>query len=159
MVDIEKKKQRVCCACKKQRKIVNVGGPPLCKDCYPLACNWSKAYEKHQNFMMSLAGIEPLVIDTGRDDDFSYFLQETAKYIAEVKMKVKQTEICIINVCTMLRSEHDKTHKFDTKKLPKEQTTIDLPHWIVNGICMKKDDVICNLGYACDGCPYNKEKP
>ena len=29
--------------------------------------------------------------------------------------------------------------------------------WIVNGECKKETispDAICNLGYACDGCPY-----
>jgi len=31
--------------------------------------------------------------------------------------------------------------------------------WIVDGECKKEEispDVICNIGYACDGCPYNK---
>lgn len=30
--------------------------------------------------------------------------------------------------------------------------------WVVNGVCKKEEispDAICNLGYACDGCPYN----
>jgi hypothetical protein len=134
-----KVKRRVCCACKKTKKIVNIGGPPLCKDCYPLACNWSEAYEKHQKFMMSLGGIEPVIIDIGADNDLSYWLEEIAKYHAEMKMRLKQSEICLINICTMIRSEPGNK----------------LPHWIVDGVCMKKDDVICNLGYACDGCPYN----
>lgn len=32
--------------------------------------------------------------------------------------------------------------------------------WIINGVCRKEelgDDSICNLGYACDGCPYNED--
>jgi len=32
--------------------------------------------------------------------------------------------------------------------------------WIIDGECKKEEispDAICNLGYACDGCPYNKE--
>lgn len=36
---------------------------------------------------------------------------------------------------------------------------IDNIHWIVNGECKKEiisPESICNLGYACDGCPYNK---
>lgn len=33
----------------------------------------------------------------------------------------------------------------------------DLPDWIVGEICQKPEDVICNLGYACDGCPYNRD--
>ena len=40
--------------------------------------------------------------------------------------------------------------------------TVKLPFWIKNGICMKEElaeDSICNLGYACDGCPYNLPKP
>jgi hypothetical protein len=112
---MEKKKRRVCCACKKERKIVNVGGPPLCQDCYPLACNWSKAYEKHQKFMMSLAGITPLKIDIGRDDDLNYFLEEVAKYLAETKMRLKQAEICLINICTILRNEKEKKSHREAK--------------------------------------------
>lgn len=33
----------------------------------------------------------------------------------------------------------------------------ELPHWIVNGVCEKPEKAICNLGYACDGCPYNED--
>lgn len=29
--------------------------------------------------------------------------------------------------------------------------------FIVNGICIKGEERICNLGYACDGCPYNQD--
>jgi hypothetical protein len=32
----------------------------------------------------------------------------------------------------------------------------ELPKWIIDGECFKPVDVICNLGYACDGCPYRK---
>ena len=37
----------------------------------------------------------------------------------------------------------------------------NLPAHIVDGVCQITDgithmNVICNLGYACDGCPYNK---
>lgn len=112
-----KRKQRVCCACKKTKKIVNVGGPPLCAECFPLACNWSKAFDKHQDFMMSLAGITPLEINIGRDDDIAYFLEEVSKYLAEVKMRIKQTEICLINICTMLRNEEPKVSKKRAKQL------------------------------------------
>ena len=138
-----KKPRRICCACKKERKIVNVGGPPLCAECYPLARNWGNAVVHHEEFMMSLAGIDPMKIDTGKDDDFSYWLEEVAKYLAEVKMRLKQTEICITNVCTMLRNEK-----------PKDPGV----KWVVNGKCINKGEVICNLGYACDGCPYNKDE-
>ena len=27
--------------------------------------------------------------------------------------------------------------------------------WIKDGICQNNGSNICNLGYACDGCPYN----
>ena len=29
--------------------------------------------------------------------------------------------------------------------------------WIKNGKCINTGTYICNLGYACDGCPYNKD--
>jgi hypothetical protein len=29
--------------------------------------------------------------------------------------------------------------------------------FIVDGICVNFGDYICNLGYACDACPYNPE--
>jgi len=32
-----------------------------------------------------------------------------------------------------------------------------LPSFIVNGICEKDCMTICNLGYACDSCPYNRK--
>ena len=31
----------------------------------------------------------------------------------------------------------------------------NLPSWIIDGVCKKDEKTICNLGYACDGCPYN----
>lgn len=31
------------------------------------------------------------------------------------------------------------------------------PSFIVNGKCKKKEEEICNIGYACDACPYNKK--
>lgn len=33
-----------------------------------------------------------------------------------------------------------------------------LPSFIKNGKCEKDNMTSCNLGYACDACPYNKEK-
>lgn len=115
------KRPRRCCACKQIRKIVNIGGPPLCKDCYPLACNWSEALNKHHKFMRSMAGIIPLEINIEHDDDLKYWLEQVAEDLAEAKMKIKQSEICLINICTNLRSEHNKAYKFDVNKLPKEQ--------------------------------------
>lgn len=32
----------------------------------------------------------------------------------------------------------------------------DLPDFIVDGVCKKDNTTICNLGYACDSCPYNR---
>lgn len=34
----------------------------------------------------------------------------------------------------------------------------NLPSFIVNGVCKKDNQTFCNLGYACDACPYNKDK-
>jgi hypothetical protein len=31
----------------------------------------------------------------------------------------------------------------------------NFPNFIQNEICVKDNMVICNLGYACDACPYN----
>ena len=33
----------------------------------------------------------------------------------------------------------------------------DLPDFIQDGICKKDNQTYCNLGYACDGCPYNPD--
>ena len=38
------------------------------------------------------------------------------------------------------------------------QWEFELAHpWIWYGVCVNEGTHICNLGYACDGCPYNKE--
>ena len=37
-----------------------------------------------------------------------------------------------------------------------QRKSAGLPY-IVNGKCINEGDSICNLGYACDGCPFNKE--
>jgi len=34
----------------------------------------------------------------------------------------------------------------------------NLPHFIINGVCCNWGAYICNLGYACDGCPFNKDE-
>jgi len=28
--------------------------------------------------------------------------------------------------------------------------------FIINGVCRNDGKYICEIGYACDGCPYNK---
>jgi hypothetical protein len=34
----------------------------------------------------------------------------------------------------------------------------EIPSWIsFDGDCIKPDDVICNLGIACDACPFNPD--
>lgn len=33
-----------------------------------------------------------------------------------------------------------------------------LPKWIKHGRCENNGGNICSLGYACDGCPFNKPK-
>lgn len=33
----------------------------------------------------------------------------------------------------------------------------NFPSFIKNGICEKDNMTMCNLGFACDGCPYNKD--
>jgi len=33
-----------------------------------------------------------------------------------------------------------------------------LPEFIKDGICTNKGKIICNLGYACDACPFNYER-
>jgi len=38
-----------------------------------------------------------------------------------------------------------------------EPTGDNFPSFIKNGICQKDNMTICNLGYACDGCPYNSD--
>ena len=35
---------------------------------------------------------------------------------------------------------------------------MELPSFIKNDVCKKDEKEICNLGYACDACPYNKRK-
>jgi len=106
-----KRQARRCSMCRQARKIVNIGGPPLCEKCYPLACNLTKALEEQDKFFMSLARIAPEKIDTGADDDFQYFLEEVAKYLAESKLRLRQAEICLINICTMRRNENEKSQK------------------------------------------------
>jgi hypothetical protein len=32
---------------------------------------------------------------------------------------------------------------------------IETDNVIINGICMNDGTLLCNLGYACDCCPYN----
>lgn len=36
---------------------------------------------------------------------------------------------------------------------PKTGRIADVP-WVENGVCKNRGEYNCNLGYACDGCPY-----
>ena len=38
-----------------------------------------------------------------------------------------------------------------------ETPEVNLPSFIIDGTCKKDEKVPCNIGYACDGCPYNKK--
>ena len=31
----------------------------------------------------------------------------------------------------------------------------ETPSWVKDGVCHNNGELICNLGYACDGCPFN----
>jgi hypothetical protein len=48
-----------------------------------------------------------------------------------------------------LKKEINKAKEFQGK-------TLDVS-WIQNGRCINAGQSMCNLGYACDGCPYNKD--
>jgi len=39
--------------------------------------------------------------------------------------------------------------------IDKDGRKVNAP-FIVDGICKNDGKYICNLGYACDGCPYNR---
>ena len=44
---------------------------------------------------------------------------------------------------------------------PLRHMELSKPMWVVDNVCKKEelaDDAICNIGYACDGCPYNKRE-
>lgn len=59
----------------------------------------------------------------------------------------------------VLKERHkDKKPKHWTIEDKKEET--DVRPWIIKGICTNRaieNNSICDLGYACDTCPYNKE--
>jgi hypothetical protein len=44
-----------------------------------------------------------------------------------------------------------------TNQIDKRLQMDNFPSWIIEGVCNNKGNDICNLGYACDGCPYNDE--
>lgn len=67
---------------------------------------------------------------------------------------------------TMKELEKRKLEKIEAMKVEEKRRMLqiaeakrikDLPY-IVEGKCTNEGDIVCNLGYACDGCPYNKEK-
>lgn len=102
-----KRKLRTCCACKKPKKIVNIGGPPLCKDCFPLACNWSEALQKQHEFHRNLGGFQP---DTDFEcgiDDVDYFLERIADDLADAHLKIRQAEVNLLNIRTTVRLDKE----------------------------------------------------
>jgi len=62
--------------------------------------------------------------------------------------------------CELCKCDHRRTSKVGEKHYLQTVDMNDkkrLPHWIKDGICINETlKNICNLGYACDGCPYNK---
>ena len=66
---------------------------------------------------------------------------------------------------TMKEIEKRKNEKIEAMRVEEKRKQLqetearrikDLPY-IENGVCKNKGEYVCNLGYACDGCPYNKE--
>ena len=74
------------------------------------------------------------------------------------RMGVKEESIKAIEdekVNAIKKSEDAEKAKKAYEEL--QRKSAGLP-FIVNGKCENKGDSICNLGYACDGCPFNKDK-
>lgn len=66
---------------------------------------------------------------------------------------------------TMKELERRKLEKIEAMKVEEKRRALQeaeakrvqgLPY-IVEGKCTNEGDIVCNLGYACDACPYNKE--
>ena len=49
---------------------------------------------------------------------------------------------------------------FEILKVKKEEVKQEDRPWIEKGVCLIRNysEVSCDIGYACDACPYNKEK-
>jgi len=67
---------------------------------------------------------------------------------------------------TIKELEKRKLEKIEAMKVAEKRRQLqeaearrikDLPY-IIEGKCTNEGDVVCNLGYACDGCPYNVER-
>jgi len=59
------------------------------------------------------------------------------------------------------KAEKDKQQEENRKAQEKHMAEIRRVKglsFIEGGVCKNEGQSICNLGYACDGCPYNKEK-
>jgi len=98
--------ERICCSCKKPKKIVNCGGPPLCEDCLPLALNILSAVDSQNKFFKEVAGIYTEEFETGIDD-VDYHLNLMSEDLAEAKMKIKQTEVCMLNIQSAIHIDRD----------------------------------------------------
>jgi len=101
----EKPEPRKCCACKKEKKIVNIGGPPLCSDCFDLASNWSEALEKQHKYFRALIGFKPETDFECGIADVDYFLEQIAEDIADAHMKLRQAEVNLANIRTTVRAD------------------------------------------------------
>ena len=60
-----------------------------------------------------------------------------------------------LNFSEVKKQEENKEEPTAEEAKPTEV----LPNFVVDGKCAKTDEQICNLGYACDACPYNKVEP
>lgn len=74
------------------------------------------------------------------------------------KMGVKEESIKAIEeekTKAMKQREYDEKAQKTYAELQRKSAGLS---FIVNGKCMNEGEYICNLGYACDGCPLNQEK-
>lgn len=65
--------------------------------------------------------------------------------------KQRNEEITLIEaLCALLFNVMGYLHELLRENL-------NIRPFIINGVCKKSEEAICDLDYACDGCPYNKE--
>jgi len=73
------------------------------------------------------------------------------------KMGVKEESVQAV-IQEKIKTQVQVKTKEEEKKKIIEMNKVKELSYIVEGKCTNEGDVICNLGYACDGCPYNKNK-
>jgi hypothetical protein len=75
-----------------------------------------------------------------------------------IKFADRLSNLSRMSAWSQSRQEHYlKKSKFWRSEPVSEAST--LPSFIKNGRCHNKGESICNIGYACDGCPYNPDPP